>query len=65
MKKILWLKVTQDQYELPLAITDTAQEMAELYDVSIQAVKSSASDYNKDRRKCTPFRSVKLSDEDE
>ena len=64
MKKILWIKVTQDKYELPLAVTDTAQEMADLNNISVQAVKASAWSYKADRRKFSSYRSVRI-DEDE
>ena len=30
-KEYLWLAVTPDQYELPLAVADTAEQLAEMF----------------------------------
>ena len=30
-KKYLWLAVTPDQYELPLAVADTAEQLAAMF----------------------------------
>lgn len=60
MKRIIWLKVTTDKYELPLEIADTAIEMAEKCGVTESVVRGSASSYNTGRRQVTPFRSVKV-----
>ena len=38
MKQYLWLKVSNDKYELPLAVADTARELAALCGVRLCAV---------------------------
>lgn len=47
MGKYLWLAVTADKYELPLAVCDTAKELGELYGIKknsvITAVKKQSS----------------------
>lgn len=40
MKGSLWMVVTDDKYELPLGVYDTRREMAEVYGVSEQTIKS-------------------------
>lgn len=34
MSKTIWLEVTQDKYELPLAVADTCNELAIMCNVS-------------------------------
>lgn len=36
----VWLEVTKDKYELPLAISDTARELAEIVGVSKNTILS-------------------------
>ena len=40
--KYLWLAVTADEYELPLAVTDSPRELAEIFGVSKSTIKSQA-----------------------
>ena len=40
MKKKLWLLVTFDEYELPLAVADTAAELGKLVGQSSNAITS-------------------------
>ena len=42
----LWLKVSKDKYALPLAVADTARELAEMCDTSINAIYSSVCHFN-------------------
>lgn len=42
---IIWLKVTHDEYELPLVIADSLQEMANKVGTSRNAIASSYSHY--------------------
>lgn len=37
----LWLMVTTDKYELPLAVADSPRELAKLVGVSCQNIKTS------------------------
>ena len=43
MKSIVWMAVWQDKFSLPVAIADTAKELAELLGTTENNVKSSAS----------------------
>ena len=36
--KRIWLKVTSDEYELPLAVADTATELARLCGVTVNTI---------------------------
>lgn len=63
-KRVLWLEVTQDEYELPLAVADTSAQLAEMCGTSQNYVCSSASHYNAGRLKKTRFRSVPYYEED-
>lgn len=42
MKKYLWLAVTADEYELPLAVADTAKELGEMLGISDSTVENCA-----------------------
>lgn len=44
--KYIWMAVTPDEYELPLAIADTAKELAELVGISTETVKSNTCRHN-------------------
>ena len=39
MGKYLWMAVEADEYELPLAVADTAREIAELFDTTAGCVQ--------------------------
>jgi ribosomal protein L7Ae-like RNA K-turn-binding protein len=39
-QQYLWLAVTPDQYELPLAVVDTAEQLGALYGLSRDSVAS-------------------------
>ncbi len=39
MKKYIWLAVTQDEYELPVAVADTAEELAAMVGTSVLNVR--------------------------
>lgn len=41
MGKYLWLAVTADKYELPLAVVDSPAELGALFGISKNTVKSS------------------------
>lgn len=47
MGKYLWLAVTADKYELPLAVCDTAKELGDIYGIKknsvINAVRKNSS----------------------
>lgn len=39
MQKYYWMRVTKDKYELPLAVGDTAEELAKLVGVKVATIK--------------------------
>ena len=42
-QKYIWLAVEADEYELPIAVTDTAREMGKLFGIGADSVMDSAS----------------------
>lgn len=60
----LWLEVTQDEYELPLRVADTARALAQMCGTSVNNVVSTASHYKAGRHQNTKFRSVPYYEED-
>lgn len=63
MKKCLYLKVTKDKYELPLMVTEGAQELADHEGVSVNTIYSSVSHYERGDQN-SQYRRVRL-EEDE
>ena len=47
MGKYLWMAVEADEYELPLAVCDTAQQLGELYGLDKNKI------YNNIRKNCS------------
>lgn len=43
MKSIVWMAVSQDEFRLPIAIADTAKELAYLLGTTESNIRSSAS----------------------
>lgn len=39
----IWMKITSDEYELPVAVADTAKELARLCNVTVGAIYSQMS----------------------
>lgn len=62
MKKI-WMEVTSDKYELPVAIADSAAELAKMCGVKSSTVKTSVCHYNKHRLKKCKWRCVHIDDD--
>lgn len=59
-KKTVWVFVTDDEYELPLAVADTAQQMAELTGYSRATIVSSYSHWRRGDYKTCRFRRVTI-----
>ena len=55
----IWMMVTRDKYELPLAIADTARELAELTGLHKTSIMKGALSYEAGS-KCSRFRKVKI-----
>ena len=55
----IWMMVTRDKYELPLAIADTARELAELTGLHKTSIMKGALSYEAGS-KCSRFRKVRV-----
>lgn len=63
-KRNLYLKVTNDKYELPLIVAEGAKELAEIEGVKVNTIYSSISHYERGDTKFTPYRRVRLEEGD-
>ena len=63
MKRNVWLKVTTDKYELPVAVADSAAELASLVGVKECNIYSSISHVKHGTFGSTPYRKVVIEDE--
>lgn len=61
----LWMKVTNDKYELPLVVADTIQELADILGVSRDSIYSSMSHVKAGDSKSTPYRRIEIEEGDE
>ena len=59
----LWMKVTLDEYELPLAVARSARELARCIDVSQSTVSSVVSNAKKRGGRCC-YVKVEVDDDD-
>ena len=41
--KVIWMKITKDEYELPVAVADTAVELAKMVCVPVDSIYSATS----------------------
>lgn len=51
MKEYIYMKVTSDEYEFPIAIADTAEGLARQCNVNVNTIYSYISHYNHGRIK--------------
>lgn len=58
----IWMKVTNDIYELPVAVADNPRELAKLCGTTANAVKSGVSHVRKGHQKRSSY--VKVEEED-
>lgn len=47
MQEVIWLAVTPDKYELPVAVADTAEELGNMLGKTANAIYSSMSNSKK------------------
>lgn len=57
----IWMKVTKDEYELPLCVADSAKELAEKVGTTKASVETLASKYKNGRIKKSSY--VKVEEE--
>ena len=64
MGKHLWIKVSHDKYELPLAVGETLEELAEMCNTTKNAITTSRYHYHIGRIGFTPYRKVEIDDDE-
>ena len=64
-KSIVWMAVSQDELRLPIAIADTAKELAELLGTTENNVKSSTSKSKHGVYKNSRYIAVRIDEESE
>lgn len=64
MSMTIWMAVTNDNKELPVAIADTARELALICGTSQKSIQCSYSRYKTGRNKTSPYRKVVIDDEE-
>lgn len=62
MKKYVWLYISNDKYELPLYIADTATELGKFLGLSRTTIYFSYSKYLNNKAKTCRFRKVYIGD---
>lgn len=62
-KQHIWMKVTNDEYEFPLVIADSAQELADKLGITKNSIHASMTRYRKGER-YSPYRVVELEEEE-
>lgn len=63
MKKRIWMKVTSDKYQIPLAVADSAEELAMMCHVKRGSVYSAAKEWRDGKRKNASYIAVIMEDE--
>lgn len=53
---IIYMKVTNDKYQLPVAVTDTIKELAELFNTTSNVISASISRQRSGKGKGTYYR---------
>ena len=61
---ILWLKVTHDEYELPVAVGDSLRDLGRILNVSRNSIASSYSHYIHGG-KWSSYRKVEIEEDEE
>ncbi len=60
----IWMKVTSDKYELPLAVADTARELAEICGVKENNIVSAISHFKAKKHKRCKWVCVNVDNEE-
>lgn len=59
----LWLKVTKDKYELPLAVADTIPELAEMTGCTVSSLYTIFSKKRNGKKKYPGYVEVKINED--
>ncbi len=65
MKRVIWMKVTNDEYELPVAVADSIGELAKILGTTNNSISSSMSHYRKGVTKKTLYKKVIIEEGEE
>lgn len=60
---VVYIKVTNDEYELPVAVADTAAELARIVGSNENTIRSAICHYEKGRRNKSIYHKVEWEDE--
>lgn len=60
MMKYIWMWITKDKFELPIAVAGSAAELSRLSGKTINNIWSQASKYESGKQKKTQFVRVKI-----
>ena len=63
-KKRLWMKVTNDEYELPIAVAENLSELAKMTGLSVSSLQSMFCRKRKGVKPCKGYVEVYIDDED-
>lgn len=61
----VWIKVTKDEFELPVAIADTAEELAEILGVDRSTILSAVRRYERGEVSFSVYRRLEIEDDEE
>lgn len=64
-QRTVYMKVTNDQYELPVAIEDTAKALAKKFGVGVSCIHSSISLEKSGKVKHSSYKRVEIEEEDD
>jgi hypothetical protein len=59
----VWMKISKDKYELPIAVANTAQELAKICKVNVNCIISTVSKTKKGIYKNPSYIKVEIEDE--
>ena len=63
-KKAVYMKVTRDKYELPVAIANTMKELAQILGVKKDTISGCISRYNRGIASHSAYRKVEIDDDE-
>lgn len=64
MKMFVYMKVTKDKYELPIAVANTVRELAAILGISENCISSSMS-HERAGKSISPYKKIEIEEEDE
>ena len=61
---VLYMEITKDKFELPLAVADSVEELAKLRNVSRYTIYRSISDVNVGKKKKSKYLKIKIEEKE-